>query len=112
MNPDNQSILQAILGTGAADPTTTFNTGLVGSNNQPGGQLPNMQGPLDQLPNYMGTIQNMFGGAGGQQQPSPAMSSMGSNFPQSQTRHTPGRDSWSSGIGLDPGAISRNINLG
>lgn len=105
---DNQSVLNAILGTGAATPQTTFNTGIMGNDGnqqQIGGQLPNMQGPLEQNPNYMSTVQGMFG-----QQQHPFMGSF--NFPQSRTSHAVGKDSWSSGIGLDHGTILNNIGLG
>ena len=103
---DNQSILQAILGVGAVSPPTTLNTGVLDNANQQqiGGQLPNMQGPLDQNPNYLNTIQGLFG-----QQQSPMMGS--SRFPQSPMRHTAGRDSWSSGMGLDHNTILNNIGL-
>ena len=104
---DNQAILNAILGTGAVAPQTTLNTGIMGGTSnqqQMGGQLPNMQGPLEQNPTYMSTVQNIFGG----QQPFAGAN----NFPQSRVSHAVGRDSWSSGIGLDHGSILNNIGLG
>ena len=113
MNLDNQAILQAILGTGAVQPGTTWNTGIFGSNDnstmgnastiqpqQP--QMQQQQSPINSNPVHMNTIQSFFSGP---------QSTFGNNL-QTPARHTPGRDSWSSGMGLDPQAIYRNINQG
>jgi len=105
MNPDNQAILEAILGTGAKMQPSTMGTGITGDpsyTQQTGGQLPTMGNPLDANPSFMQTIQRFFGGP----------QSNSGNIPQSPIRHTVGRDSWSSGMGLDHGTIMNNIGLG
>lgn len=112
MSPDNEALLQAIMSVGAIQPNTTWNTGVFGSNdnstmgNASTVQPQNMQGQqptqLSGNPVYMNTIQSFFNGP---------QSTFGSNL-QTPSRHTPGRDSWSSGMGLDPQAIQRNIGLG
>lgn len=103
MNLDNQAILNAILGLSAQSPTTTFNTG-VGDNNAIMGQN-NMQAPQQmqqpQMVQNTNTISNMFG----RQAPN-------NNMLRTPMRHTPGRDSWTSGIGLDHQSILKNIGLG
>lgn len=101
---DNAYILQAILGTGLADQPTTWNTGATGQQTNPvGGQLPTMPNPLSLNPTHAGTMQQL----GGITQPNPQFS----NY-QNPIRHSIGRDSWSSGIGLDHQSILENLGLG
>jgi hypothetical protein len=107
MITDNQMLLQAILGTGAQSLGSTLDTGTFNANsNQQGsmnmGQLPQMGSPLDNNQNYMNTIKGFFSGP---------QSTFGSPM-QQPMRHTAGRDSWSSGMGLDHQSILRNIGLG
>lgn len=101
------------MGTGAISSPSTLSTGLplpgnvndqAGQINQPSqtGQLPQMQNQLQGNPSYMNTIQRFFSG------PQSTF-----NTPMQQPmRHTVGRDSWSSGMGLDHQTILNNIGLG
>lgn len=113
---DNQLILNAILGTGALTPQTTFNTGFdfmqpgQQSGGQPGqmqspfgGQLPTMGNPLDSNPSHSAILQYL----GSVAQPNQQFS----NF-RSPQRHAIGRDAWQSHGGLDHESIMNNLGLG
>ena len=108
MNPDNQAILAAILGTGAAQPTTTLNPGVASNEAQitMGGQAQQPMQNNAQMsgnPVHMNTIQSFFSGP---------QSTFNQNPLTTPTRHSIGKDSWSSGMGLDHQSILNNIGLG
>ena len=99
LSDQNQSILNAIGGLGAASPTTTLSTGMDSGSSSGMTQMPGMPAnPVQQQ-----TQQMMQPAAFNPVAPSPY---------QPQINHGIGKDQWGSRIGLDQQAIMSSLGLG